>query len=202
MANGFRRGNGLIKPSPSSSTASVASRWQLLRRSLRRTTRRLWLVVLNRPTSLQYIWFWGNFLLKTGGKISILLGRMFPPRPPSSTCRSGVRSQELAYQGRSFDHSVRFQGTSSSSTRTKKIFTKKQREVFWLKDFLFRVFFRSHDFRLRNGNPLHAPIWLGIATPSAYCLLLWVSPVFYRLYFRNWPDPWWSYEACLTPQRS
>lgn len=37
------------------------------------------------------------------------------------------------------------------------------------------------------------------ATPSAYCLLLWVSPVFYRLDFRNWPDPWRSYEACLTP---
>jgi hypothetical protein len=52
-------------------------------------------------------WIFRKCFLNPGGKISILLGGTFPPRPPSSTCRSGVRSQELAYQGRSFDHSVR-----------------------------------------------------------------------------------------------
>lgn len=52
----FDKGMGLTTPSPSSSTASVASRWQLLRRSLRRTTRRLWLVVL-KPTDESAIYF-------------------------------------------------------------------------------------------------------------------------------------------------
>ncbi|EEF27682.1 conserved hypothetical protein [Ricinus communis] len=117
MAKGFRRGNGLIKPSPSSSTASVASR-----------------SYGDRSEELRG----GNFLLKPGGKISILLGRTFPPRPPSSTCRSGVRSQELAYQGRSFDHSVRSKARLHQALEQRKYALK---EKFLIEGLMLRVCF-------------------------------------------------------------
>ena len=98
--------------------------------------------------------------MKPGGKISILLGGTFPPRPPSytSTCRSGVRSQELAYQGRSFDHSVRPKARLHQALEQRK-YAPKKKSKFLIEGLMFRVFCWSHDFRLRNGDPMHAPIW-------------------------------------------
>ena len=93
------------------------------------------------------------------------------------------------WRTKGFDHSLRSKARLSSSSSLSNSWKEDMHQnlSFWLR--MFRIFCWSLP---SNGDPMHAPIG---ATPSAYCLLL-----FFRcLDFRNWPDPWRSYEACLTP---
>lgn len=75
---------------------------------------------------------------------------------------SGVRSKELAYQGGSFDHSVRSKARLHQALEQRR-YAPKNKEKFLIEGLMFRVFRWSHDFRLRNGDPMHAPIWVWVS---------------------------------------
>ena len=42
-------------------------------------------------------------------------------------------------------------------------YAPKNKEKFLIEGLMFRVFRWSHDFRLRNGDPMHAPIWVWVS---------------------------------------
>ncbi|EEF30423.1 conserved hypothetical protein [Ricinus communis] len=79
-----------------------------------------------------------QFLLKLGENISILLGRTFPPGLPSTTCRSRVCSQELAYQRRSFNHSVRSKTRLHQALEQRK-YSLKDKENFLIEGLMLRI---------------------------------------------------------------
>lgn len=69
---------------------------------------------------------------------------------------SGVRSKELAYG----DLSITLLDPRHVFTLEQRRYAPKNKEKFLIEGLMFRVFCWSHDFRLRNGDPMHAPIWV------------------------------------------
>ena len=62
-------------------------------------------------------------------------------------------------EGGSFDHSGRSKARLHQALEQRR-YAPKNKEKLLIEGFLFRVFCWSHGFRLRNGDPMHAPIWV------------------------------------------
>ena len=59
-------------------------------------------------------------------------------------------------EGGSFDHSGRSKARLHQALEQRR-YAPKNKEKLLIEGFLFRVFCWSHGFRLRNGDPMHAP---------------------------------------------
>lgn len=62
-------------------------------------------------------------------------------------------------EGESFDHSIRSKAHLHQALEQRR-YAPKNRIFYFIEGLMLRVFCWSHDFRLCNGDPMHAPIWV------------------------------------------